>query len=1451
MNSTHLDSMSPVKRALYQLRATSARLEQVERAAREPIAIVGIGLRCPGAVDVDSFWRLLRNGVDAITTIPASRWDLERLYDADPDAPGKMYTRHGGFIDDVDRFDAAFFGISQREAQSMDPQQRILLEVAWEALEHADCDPKALAGSDTGVFVAMSNSDYSRLVFDDPASIDLYSSTGINYSVAAGRVSFLLGLRGPSLVVDTACSGSLVSVHLASQSLRTGECHLALAGGVNLILSPEVNINFSKARMMAPDGRCKTFDARADGYVRGEGCGVVVLKRLTDAVADGDRILAVIRGSAVNQDGRSSGLTVPNGPAQESVIRTALARAGLEPSTIDYVEAHGTGTPLGDPIEAHAVKAVFGPHRDGAPPLLVGSVKTNVGHLESAAGMAGLIKVALGLHHEWIPAHLHFEQLNPYIDWQGFDAEIPVRGRPWTRGARPRYAGVSSFGFSGTNAHVIVGEAPVASADPAPLPTRPVSVLTVSAATEGALHALSARYAAHLDSYPELPLEDICFTANAGRAALEFRAAYAGRDREALRKALAGGPVVRGRVQGAPGVAFLFTGQGAQYAGMGLQLYEVEPVFRNAIDECATILRDHVDVPLTDLLWGASTPQLEHETTYAQPALFALQCSLARLWRSWGVEPTVVVGHSVGEYAAACVAGVYPLAEGLKFIAARGRLTGALPRDVGAMSAIMAPRAFVDRAVAPLRSSVAIAACNGPESVTIAGDAEAVASIERECAVAGYRVERLRVSHAFHSPLMEPVEAALEREAAAISMRSPAMSFVSSVTGGVVTTAVAERSYWRRQLRDTVRFDAALVTLAAQGCGAFVEIGPGSTLLGIGQTLIGDESQVWIPSIRRSRTDAEQMAESLGAVWVRGVSVNWAAYESDRGSRRTSLPTYPFGGGRYWIDHPPSARATNDETVWSGIAEAASRQAMQGRLDLDVATYTNRWEWLDRLTTAFIIRTLSDCGLFRTPGECHTLDTVLTAGTIAPAHRKLIQRWIDRLVRRGDLKSIGERYECVHPLSVPPIDALIADAGRVFGADRIFLDYTLACGELLTAIVKGRTSPLETLFPGGEFSRAEALYEHAPLSSYFSSVARAALEAVVRGRGAAPLRVVEIGAGTGATTTSLVPVLPDGSVYDFTDVSDLFLHHGGRKFARWPAVRFARFDVETGAGDLTIDGTYDVVVATNVIHAVENLDAALDNVRRLLTPGGCLILCEVTSHLSWFDITTGLIEGWQRFEDRWRVDQPLLGPEQWAAALAAAGFDRSASWPDAASPASVLGQHVIVARAPGRWIGRAVDAPVVSPASSNVTPADFPARDSWLERLHEAPADRRHDLIVELVRRELAGALRASSPDDLEASRRFAELGVDSLMALEFRKRLTAALGLGASQLAATLVFDHPTVDRLAAHLGKNVLGFDNEPQTAPAQAAGGGRAAEIQNMSEEDAEAQLLNRLQAWQATS
>ena len=700
------DPLTPLQRAFLALESTRAQLAQAQAAQHAPVAIIGLGCRVPGADDPGSLWQLLSEGRDAVGPIPRERFDIEQFYDPDTERPGRIAVREAGFLrGGVDGFDTGLFGISPREARGMDPQQRLVLEVAWEALEHAGQAPDRLVGSATGVYIGQASNDYVGMIHKsgDVALLDAHFTSGIAGSVTSGRLSYLLGLQGPSLTLDTACSSSLVAVHLACQALRTQECRMALAGGVNLMLSEDLFIAFSHSRMLAPDGRCKTFDAAADGFGRGEGCGIVVLKRLSDAVADGDRILAVIRGSAVNQDGPSSGLTAPNGPAQEAVIRAALAQAGLAPHDIGCIEAHGTGTPLGDPLEVQALGNVFGPGRardgEGAP-LWLGSVKTNLGHLEAAAGITGLIKLVLALQHRAIPAHLHLKHPTPHIAWADLPFSLPTRMTPWPPIRGRRIGGVSSFGYSGTNVHVVVEEAPAAVAAPVPAPAAAgdgqaplLQLYTLSARSPAALRELARRHALALADCSEADLPAACYTANVARACFAHRAVISARCLGDLRRALdalaAGGDDPALRVthlqrRDPPRVAFAFTGQGSQYVGMASGLYREVPAFRAALDRCAAALDPHLPRPLLGVVFGTDdagggADVLLDRTEFTQPALFAVEVALAATWQHFGVKPAVLIGHSVGEVAAACVAGVMALDDAAQLICTRGRLMGALP----------------------------------------------------------------------------------------------------------------------------------------------------------------------------------------------------------------------------------------------------------------------------------------------------------------------------------------------------------------------------------------------------------------------------------------------------------------------------------------------------------------------------------------------------------------------------------------------------------------------------------------------------------------------------------------------------------------------------------------------------------------------------------------------------
>ncbi len=946
--SNPVDHLTPLQNATLALKKMRLKLDALERARTEPVAIIGLACRFPGGANSpDEYWRLIRDGIDAIKEVPPERWDNKAHYDPNPDTAGKTYTSHGGFLDDVDKFDPQLFNISPREAAGMDPQQRLFLEVAWEALEHAAQAVDQLGGSRTGVFVGISGNEYLQMLLrkvNDIGQIDPYAGTGNLQSAIAGRLSYLLGLNGPAMVVDTACSSSLVAVHLACQSLRAGNCSMALAAGVNMMLSAEPSIFLSRARALSADGRCKTFDAAADGYVRGEGCGVVVLKRLSDAEAAGDRILAVVRGSSVNHDGASSGFTVPNGLAQEAVIRQALSDAGTEPVRVSYVEAHGTGTSLGDPIEVRAIAAVLCNERPASQPLVIGSVKTNIGHLEAAAGIASLIKVVLSLNHKLIPPHLHFKKLNPYIQLDAVPIRIPVEAMPWAADGQKLTACVGSFGLSGTNSYAVIEEPPAAKAVAAS--PRQHYLLPLSAKSDQALQQLAARYDAHLETHPPESLADVCFTAGVGRSHFSRRVAITAQSREEMHislKAVASGSSAPGVFRQAspsklPAVAFLFSGQGSQYPGMGRRLYETQPVFRDALNRCDELLRDCLPHPLLAAIDPApgAPPLLDH-TAYTQPALFALGYALSELWRSWGIQPAAVMGHSVGEYVAACVAGVFSLEDGLRLIATRGRLMQSLPQD-GAMAAVFAGQSRVAAAMAPEADRVSIAAANGPVNTVISGEREAVHRVVSRLEAQEIHCQPLRVSHAFHSPLVEPILEEFYEEARSIAYVEPRIPVISNLTGQAVGRDTVNAEYWRRHIRDTVRFSDGVRSLSQLGCQSFLELGPHPTLLTLAQACLPGSTIAWLPSLRRGRDDEAQMTESLATLYVQGASVNWKGVERHQGGRAIALPTYPFHRERYWIDVPESSNGGGRALPSSSdVNEPAAHPVLGRRLRLPLS----------------------------------------------------------------------------------------------------------------------------------------------------------------------------------------------------------------------------------------------------------------------------------------------------------------------------------------------------------------------------------------------------------------------------------------------------------------------------------------------------------------------------------
>ena len=987
-----------MKRALVEIRQLRAELEACRRGPVEPVAILGVAVRLPGGVaSPEKFWKALAAGEDLISTVPPQRWDALAYASVGSDEPGTMYDIHGGFLSDVDAFDAEFFAIHAREAASMDPQQRILLELTWEALERANIDPRSLMNTKTGIYLGMTNSDYSRLLLEDPGSVDGYTGVGAAGSIAAGRIAYFLGTHGPAVVMDTACSSSLVAVHQAVQSLRRQETDLAIVGATNLILSPEMNIGFSRTSMLSRDGHCKTFDAAADGYVRSEGCCVIVLKRLTDARRDRDPVLANLHGSAVNQDGRSAGITAPNGPAQEAVMREALANAALEPHAVSYVEAHGTGTPLGDPIEVRAIGSVYATGRSAESPLRIGSVKTNLGHTEAAAGLAGLIKVVLMMQPgHGIAPHLHFKQPSPQIHWRQWPIEVPVSLIPWPDQGLTRYAGVSSFGFSGTNAHVIVGcpeEVAVLGAvrNEIDVTEQKESVLCLSANNEAALRILTHQYVEYLRHTDE-NFSDICFTAAAGRAKLTHRLAVIARNAEAA-------------------------------------------------------------------------------------------------------------GELLGNW-----------------------LNG--------------------RAVA-----------------------------------------------------------------------------------GVMTSA------------DTLQ--------ASQPDG---------------------------------RTDE---LKRIQQEFVQGGNLRHAGQFWQGPRRRVELPLYPFQRQRYWFGDPPLVKQQKERAeAWQSARAAAQQQSMQGPLGWDLTHYPEKWKALESLTRAHAQNFLAATGAFPDADPVSVADVIRRCG-IQPIYLKLVGRWLSGLAQDGVLVQTGDQFRAAGALQPVSLDRFWQDAARWMQDDPGALAYLKQCGVLLADVLTGRRGALETLFPDGSFALADGLYKTGAQARYVNPIIASALRAAAQVSGKRhSVRILEVGGGTGGATSAILPMLPSGQVeYWFTDLSELFLRRARREFSQYGFVHYRLFDIDRDFEEQGFrDGMFDVIVAANVVHAARNLASALDRVQRLLSPGGILALLETTHHHSWFDMSTGLIEGWQHFEDEDRQDHPLLTPEQWRVAIERSGFAEAIALPGADSPASLLGQHILLAR---------------------------------------------------------------------------------------------------------------------------------------------------------------------------
>jgi len=913
MSDSPVAPASPLQKAYSLIQLLRKELEQAKTLSDEPIAVIGMSCRAPSAKNPEDLWQLIREGRDAITDIPKTRWNAQDYYDPRPGTPGKAYTLRGGFVEHADKFDASFFGISAREAEGMDPQQRLLLEVAWEALEHAGIPPSSLKESASGVFVGVTSSDYGLLqaCSDTPGDSNPYFNTGTPLNACAGRISYVLGLQGPCMAVDTACSSSLTAIHLACTSLRAKDCNLALTGGVNLTLSPLLNVTLSAAGMMSADGKCKTFSEDANGYVRGEGCGIVVLKRLSDALADKDNILGVIRATGVNQDGASSGFTVPNGLAQQKLIRQTLLKSGLRPQDIDYVEAHGTGTPLGDPIEAQSLGVVIGQAEQRDRPLLVGSLKSNIGHLESAAGVMGLIKLLKALEHRELPPTLHIQQPSSRIPWDDLNLQPVAALRAWSTQGTPRRASLSAFGASGSNAHLIIEEAATAVEAVASASDPQLSILALSSKSKEGLAQTVNAYRRFLGE-TESSLNAVCLSSNRHRDHFKYRVALTARTKEQAIELLdqystdknsADVHSTRAEIKKAPRIAFVFGGQGSVYAGMSKELYLQQPSFAKALDECCSILDDILDIPLLQVMHSddeSVSSLLNTKARYAQPALFSVQYALSHMWMALGLKPCAVTGHSLGEYAAACVAGVMSLKDALQLVAERGRLTDTLDGD-GAMMVVFSNVEKITPLIQPYDTCISVAVINSENSIVLSGDKEILRTISKQCQDLKIETHPLTVTHAFHSPLMDPIIKDLESFAKGLTYGQPTLAFFSSLSGKMLDAETKiSASYWSRHYREPVLFSKALESLASAKPDLVIEISPNPLLANLGQAQLNVAA--WLPSLQRYKPDGQVVAHTVAKLYAFGLPIDWAHWNFGATHHIPNLPTYQFQRQSYWIN---------------------------------------------------------------------------------------------------------------------------------------------------------------------------------------------------------------------------------------------------------------------------------------------------------------------------------------------------------------------------------------------------------------------------------------------------------------------------------------------------------------------------------------------------------------------
>lgn len=1390
------------------------------------IAIIAVAGKFPGTKDIESFWHNLRDGVESISRLTdeeliKSGVSLDLLNNPN-------YVKSSAVISDIELFDANFFGYSAKEAELIDPQQRLFLELAWEATEKAGYDPQTYSGL-IGVYggVGMSRYLLTNLIPHHQLSetIDpLQLAISNDKDFLPTRVAYKLNLTGPAVNVQTACSTSLVAVHVACQGLLNGECDIALAGGVTLSIPQKIGYLHQEGMILSPDGHCRAFDAKAQGTIAGSGAGIVVLKRLKDAIGDRDQIHAIIKGSAINNDGAMKvGYTAPSVSGQAAVIGEAQAIAGVDAETISYIEAHGTATPLGDPIEIAALTQAFSQSTDKKGFCAIGSLKTNLGHLDTAAGVAGLIKTVLALQNKMLPPSLHFETPNPKIDFANSPFYVNTTLKEWITNNTPRRAGVSSFGIGGTNAHVILEEAPVfgQGAGSREQGRSYHHLLCLSAKTASALEKSTANLITHLKEHPELNLGDVAYTLNSGRRGFNHRRMLIYQDLEDAVKGLSNLPAQQVFTNYTEiterSVAFMFPGQGSQYVNMAREIYETKTVFREQVDYCSEILKPLLGLDLRHIIYPSESKideasQQLQQTAIAQPAIFVIEYALAKLWQSWGVEPQAAIGHSIGEYVAATLAEVFSLEDALFLVAARGQMMQQLP--AGAMLSIPLP---ADKIKSLLGEKLSVAAINQPSQCVVSGSLTAVETLQNQLATQGIECRHLHTSHAFHSQMMEPILEAFAERVKKVTLNPPQLPYISNLTGTWITVSQATNpDYYAQHLRSTVLFAQGVEKLLATPEQVLLEVGPGHTLATLAKRHPDKASaQTVLTSVRHpqeKQSDTRVLFNTLGQLWLTGVKVDWFGFYSQEEYYRLPLPTYPFERERYWIDPPQKAAwgqlqiLPTTSQLWTSLTQAGQKQASVRNAEFNELTYQENRQWLDRLCTAYINSAFNQLGAFKNPEDKYSLENLLAQCHISPRYQQLLSRWLQILVQQGQLQQHEGLFTGLVPCSQDYINEHLEEVRTRFAAlSLVNLDLVQRCGENLAAIVVGEQEPLEIFNELIYQKENNNSHSESTLNTYYNSILRSSLEQVVKSLpSSVHLRVLEIGGGTGMSTQALLPVLPPKQTnYTFTDIGSGFLTQAQQKFNEYPFVEYRLLDIDKSPTEQGFEKySFDVVIASNVLHATQNIDRTLHHVRSLLAPGGFLLLWEITQPKIDFDISWGLLL--KPLDDKRRSPgQPFIIKEQWFEALRTQDFVQVAAFPET----EAFEHQIIMAVASASTAFSAKSGQKEIDSNSEISlqikPDVLPIEK--LSALHSrpslpnsyiAPRDEIEQKIADIWQ-ELLGIKQVGIHDN------FFQLGGDSLIAVQFLSRLRKTFSI---KLTVASLFESPTIAEIAPKLEKQPL---------------------------------------------